>query len=242
MELVCRSGGCCPRRDRAARQEWWILYRGGPTEEFARTAKREFDDNDKNDVEQFLPVEGSDKGYAVANGDNGRFALYRYDFKADQLGDLIYENPDYDIDGPVIGARGDVLGVYYTDDRPETAWFDPRISAFQTRIDARLPGMINRILSVSDDRRRVLLWSGSASDPGGYVIFDPGTDSMQLLARTHEALKGKDALGDGAGALQGARRARDPRLSDAPRRRGRQESAAGCDAARRPVRARRMGL
>ena len=36
---------------------------------------------------------GSDHGYAVATGPSGRFGLYRYDFAADRLGELVYENP-----------------------------------------------------------------------------------------------------------------------------------------------------
>ncbi len=172
-------------------RKWWIVYRDTAAEEFKRTTRHDFDDDDKNDIEQFLPVDGSDKGYAVANGDNGRFALYRYDFKNDQLGDLIYENPEVDIDSPITSSGGKVLGVYYTDDRAETAWFDPDISALQSRIDAALPDMINRILSVSDDKKKVLFWSGSASDPGSFVLLDPVAGELKLLARTHEALKGK---------------------------------------------------
>ncbi len=131
------------------------------------------------------------RGYAIADGKTGHFALYRYDFKADQLGELVYENPAVDIDDFTLARDGSLLGIYYTDDRAEIAWFDPELKKLQARIDRALPGAINRVVSVSEDKNRLLIWTGAADDPGAYYLYDRTTNHMSVLAAPYDQMRGK---------------------------------------------------
>jgi dipeptidyl aminopeptidase/acylaminoacyl peptidase len=166
---------------------WWTYYRGGPDGDFKRLVRREGDKDDQG-IQQFTPIAGSDLGYAVADGKTGHFALYRFNFATGELGDLIYENPNYDVDDYALGAKDELLGVYYTDDRDEVEWIDPDLKKLQARINHALPGTSNWIVSFSDDRTRFLIRSESATNPGDYYIFDRTTNHLDALAQTYPAL------------------------------------------------------
>ncbi|MBC9033326.1 S9 family peptidase [Sphingomonas sp. JC676] len=170
--------------------KWWVYYRDGAKGTFARTKRRDFDDNDAH-IDTFEPVVGSDKGLAVAAGDSGRFGLYRYDFKNDQLGEKIYENPVVDITDYDVASDGTVRGIFYDDDKPEVTWLDPEMKKLQAKLDRAVPGHLNRIVSSSRDKMRLLVWSGSAEDPGVYYLYDRTTNHMDLFAEPFPGLGGK---------------------------------------------------
>ena len=175
----------------SAGTKWWVYYRADATADFERTIRRDARADDDSDVESFVPIAGSDQGYAVATSPSGRFALYRYDFKADRLGETVYENPVVDIDDYDIADDGRIVAVRYTDDRPEIVWLDPELKTLHARIDKTLPGAINRVVSMSRDRTRMLVWSGSAEDPGRYFLYDRTARRMDLVGVSYAALHGK---------------------------------------------------
>jgi len=168
----------------------WLLYRAGDNQVFARTRSRDTKD-ESIEIDQIVPVQGSDRGYAVAGGGDGRYALYRYDFTGDRVGELIYENPRVDIDGFQTDRQGNLLGVIFTDDQEQTLWLDPALKALQARIDAVLPDTVNRIASMSDNRTRLLVWSSAPNDPGAWYLYDSVSGQASLLARPRAALAGK---------------------------------------------------
>lgn len=170
----------------------WLVYRPVDGQAFARTRRREAPRDDQPlEIDQIVPVQGSDRGYAVAGSANGRYALYAYDFAGDRIGALLYEHPRVDVDGFQTDQQGNLLGVIFTDDHEETLWLDPALEAIQGRIDAALPGTVNRIASMSDDRARLLVFAGAAHDPGAWYLFDQASGEARLLARPHAALTGK---------------------------------------------------
>jgi dipeptidyl aminopeptidase/acylaminoacyl peptidase len=168
----------------------WLLYRASGDQAFARTRRRDSDDGHL-EIDQIVPVQGSDRGYAVAGSGDGRYALYRYDFTGDRIGELVYQHPTVDIDGFQTDQSGNLLGVILTDDQEEIVWLDPAIKSLQGRIDAALPGTVNRIASMSDDRARLLIWSSAPNDPGAWYLYDSVSGQATLLARPRGALTGK---------------------------------------------------
>jgi dipeptidyl aminopeptidase/acylaminoacyl peptidase len=170
-------------------KRWWLLYRETADCDFRRI-KRTIKDGD-TDIDRFVPLNGSDQGYAIAAGTTGRFGLYRYDFKQDRLGESLYQNPTVDIDDFDLSPRGELVSVSYTDDRPEVAWFEPELKKLQARIDRALPGKTNRVISTSADRMQLLVWSGGADDPGMYYFYDRKTNNMGAFAAPYEGLVDK---------------------------------------------------
>jgi dipeptidyl aminopeptidase/acylaminoacyl peptidase len=171
-------------------KKWWVVYRERADQEFTRTKRREYDEDDVG-VDKFLPIGGSDTGYAMAAGKSGRFGLYKYDFRADAIGEQVYENPEVDIDDFDVGKDGHLSAIYFTNDRPEIEWFDPELKKLQARLDRVLPGHSNRVISRSADNMRLLVLSASADDPGTVYFFDRKTNNMSPFAALYQKLNGK---------------------------------------------------
>jgi dipeptidyl aminopeptidase/acylaminoacyl peptidase len=172
---------------------WWLFYRDSAETGFRKVGTGRRPENQSvTDVEKLLPVAGSDKGYAIANKATGRYGLYRYDFVTNTLGEPVFEHKEVDVDGVGFSPRtGDPDSVSYADDRDRVAWLDPALSAIQARLDRRLPGAVNRIVSRDALDRRMVVWSGGASDPGTYYIFDRARRELRELARPYAALDGQ---------------------------------------------------
>jgi dipeptidyl aminopeptidase/acylaminoacyl peptidase len=174
-------------------QRWWLLYRESADGDF-ETVRREKtgDEDDAGDIERFIPIDGSDKGYAVANSKTGRYGLYHYDFATDSLGATIFGHPQVDIDDFYQSEKGEIEAVFYTDDRTRVSWLKPEMKTLQEEIDKALPDRINRVVSFSRDASRMLVWTGSASDPGRYYFYYRASGRMQLLAQPYAKISGKD--------------------------------------------------
>lgn len=169
---------------------WWVVYRSGGEGPFKRTIQRKAGGGG-TEVDRFEPMAGQDGGYAVATSPAGRFALYRYDFRTDALGEMVYENPSVDIDDYDIAADGKLRAIYYTDEHGMIEWFDPALKAFQARLNKALPGSIVRIVSSNRDRTRYLVWAGASDDPGRYFMFDKTTNVMSLAFAPFDRLADK---------------------------------------------------
>ncbi len=170
-------------------ERWWVVYRAQAHGEFARSRPR--GGGADSDIETLLPVSGTDQGYAVAAAPDGHYAVHRYDFGKRQLGAAVWDDADVDLDDFDVSASGALRAVHYTADRPRVAWFDPAFEALQREIDRRLPGGVNRVTSISDDGRRMIVSAASSTDPGRYLLFDSDTGSMELLATPHAAIEGR---------------------------------------------------
>ena len=171
--------------------KWWMLYRQKDGEAFTQTLSVNANRGEDTNISEFVPVPGTDQGYAVATNPAGRLALFRYDFKKDALGDPVYEHPRVDIDTFTLDGAGALRGVYLTEEHAETIWYDPVLKRQQARIDKAMPGLVNRIISVSQDQMRMLVWSGSEQEPGQYLLLDRTSNTIDLFARPYEQLAGK---------------------------------------------------
>jgi dipeptidyl aminopeptidase/acylaminoacyl peptidase len=170
----------------------WLYYRKSANDKFEKVFKRKITkEEEEGTIERFVPIDGSDNGYAVSNARTGRYALYRYDFASDSLGEAIFEHPQVDIEDFSESVDGEITAVYYTDDRARVEWLVPRMKELQETIDKALPGRINRVASMSRDRKKMLVWTGSASDPGVYYYFDSDAGVMNLLVKPYEKITGK---------------------------------------------------
>lgn len=172
-------------------KRWWLLYRKDADAQFEKVFRRKTDEDDDGNVEGFIFADSGDRGYVVANKPTGRFALYHYDFKTDTLGEPIFEHPSVDIDYVSRTDEGGIEAVYYTDDRSRVEWFDPAMKQVQTQIDQALPDRINRVVSSSRERDRMIVWTASGSDPGHLYIYLADAGMMKLLAKPFEKITGK---------------------------------------------------
>lgn len=169
---------------------WWILYRSSEADKFVRVVKQKYK-SDVEDIDRFFPIAGTDQGYAIVAGKSGRYGLYKYDFKSDQVGDLVYENATNDIDDFDLDDDGKLQSVSYTDDRARTEWFDPALKDLQGALDTAMPGKVNNVVSMSKDKTRIMIGSSAADDPGAFLMYADEDGRIQRLSRPYEALIGK---------------------------------------------------
>jgi dipeptidyl aminopeptidase/acylaminoacyl peptidase len=167
-----------------------IYYRDKPDEEFRLLGSVWLEDSE-DDIESIHIPSDSDKGLIISNANTGRFALYEFDWKSSEIGAPLFEHPDVDIDEVFMSADGKrVDGVSYTDDRERVQWFNEDLKALQQEIDATLASRMNWVTSMSRDRSRMIVWSGTADDPGQYFNYNRETRRMDRIATPYEALRG----------------------------------------------------
>lgn len=166
---------------------WKVWYRSAAGEDF-RIVKGKFTKDDSA-VDRFFFSDEDDKGTIVTNEKTGRFAAYRYDFKSGEIGEAVFEHPKVDIDWVITedGTRK-VIGVRYHDNRWKTFWLDPTYRSLQARIDRALPNAENEILGDPSADARMLIWSGGASNPGTYFLYDRVKSTMSPVLIPYERI------------------------------------------------------
>jgi acetyl esterase/lipase len=149
-----------------------------------------------NDVEHtgFRPT-AVDPDLNVAYGFkklDGRLALYKVTLDADMREELVYANPDVDVDDLLsIGRHDRVIGVSYATATRHAVYFDPQIKQLLAALAKALPGeRILRVVDSSVDESRLLIFAGSDTDPGVYYIFDRKTHQLQTFLVVRGALEG----------------------------------------------------
>ena len=109
-------------------------------------------------------------------GPDSSAALFTLDLATGKpKGEPLVRLKGFDFNGSLVGdqAHHRVLGVHYDADADGTAWFDPVMAALQKEIDAKLPGLVNRIDAASCGcANRVLVTSQSDHQPELYFLYD----------------------------------------------------------------------
>jgi dipeptidyl aminopeptidase/acylaminoacyl peptidase len=135
----------------------------------------------------------ADPGKAIAFSDKSGFdALYELDLKAMTLGASVFGVDGYDIGAFVSDrARNSVLGISYTDTRSRMKWLDPDLAEVQSQIDAAVGERRADIVSMSRDRRRLLVLVGGPDRAGAYFYYDRAAGKMQKFADVNTDFGGR---------------------------------------------------
>lgn len=136
----------------------------------------------------FLP----DPHHAITIGDddNGFSTVYDFDLASLARGAALFNVPGYDVGG-VIGDRDGtkLLGVYYTDTRPHTHWFDEKLGAIQAQLDDAVgPTRRAQILSWDSDFSTLLILVDAPNRPGDYYIYPVADGVMHFLSHHYSTL------------------------------------------------------
>ncbi|MEK7455958.1 MAG: hypothetical protein AABZ76_13695 [Pseudomonadota bacterium] len=132
----------------------------------------------------------ADPGKAIASDDrDGTDAFYELDLGTLELGKKLYEAPGFDLGGLEVDAAGTgMAGVRYTADAPAVHWFDPTLAKIQADIDKAVGDRRARIISTSQDLKKLIVHVGAASQPGAYYYYDTDYGAMSLLSKVSETL------------------------------------------------------
>jgi len=148
----------------------WIERARYPT--WGETAKR------------FDPVAFATDGqfYVRYSPGHAGYGLYRMDIRTGIIEPkAVVVAPGFDLDPELIEDRKQhkVIGVRYETDAEGTVWFDAGMKAIQAKVDAKLPGLINRLNPATCGcSKRILVISYSDRQPSLFYLYDKEDDSL----------------------------------------------------------------
>ena len=164
-----------------------MLYRDGKDQPFRTVDKARGPKASLGNVPaMFLP----EPGKAIAfDDDNGFNAVYNLDLASLKTGDKLFGVPGYDIGNLITGDGGTrLIGVRYTDTRTRTHWFDPALAEVQAQLDKAVGTRRATIVSWTPDFSMLIVFVGSADNPGNYYTFRPDEGVMHAFASVNEKL------------------------------------------------------
>ncbi len=132
---------------------------------------------------------GKNVAYALDNR-SGRDALYRVSLDGTKKTELVYADPEVDVDDVVtIGRHGRVIGATYVTDRRNVVYFDPEYQALAAGLARALPKTpLIDIASASADERKLLIFASGDADPGRFYLFDRDTKKMVEVLQSRPPL------------------------------------------------------
>jgi acetyl esterase/lipase len=126
-----------------------------------------------------------DDSKALALSDKHGFdAVYELNLDTMELGKEVFSVPGYDTDRVRLDLQdGGLLGVSYTDTRYRTEWLQPDLARIQRELDKVAGAELHAtIVSLSQDRQKVLVRMDNASSPGTYFLLDQSKRSLTPIA------------------------------------------------------------
>lgn len=146
----------------------------------------------RDDALHFTPLGFSPEGtlYVTSHRDRDTDALFTYDLGAGKLAERALVDLDgVDFSGTLVASATRLLGIRYTADADNTAWFDPAMAQAQAAVDQLLPGRVNA-LSVGQRSATpyVLVESWSDRQPAVYMLFNRATGALSRLADSRTAI------------------------------------------------------
>ncbi len=130
----------------------------------------------------------SDVGYVISNltpegKARDKAALYRYNFKTRQFGDLVYEQAEVDCCNVIqTRKKRDMIGVAYAVGEPKIVYLDERWKAIMASIDAALPDTVNVMSSVDLDETIGVITASSSTQPPRYYLYNFAENTLEWLA------------------------------------------------------------
>jgi dipeptidyl aminopeptidase/acylaminoacyl peptidase len=123
---------------------------------------------------------------------DGRFALFTVLLDGTLTEQLVYANPDVDVDGLIrIGRNWRVVGTSYATDKRHSVYFAPEVEQIVAALERALHqehGL--RVVDSSADENKLLVFAGQDTDPGVYYIFDRKARRLQTFLVARGQLEG----------------------------------------------------
>ena len=118
-----------------------------------------------------------------------KLALYKINLLS-QESTLVFEDPEYDVDGSLIYSRktNDVVGLRHANAHGGRIYWDQSYASFQKAIDTAMPDTANYLIDFSDNENLYLLYNENDSTPGAYFLGNRQEKSMAVLFEQYPLL------------------------------------------------------
>ncbi|MEL7189765.1 MAG: alpha/beta fold hydrolase [Pseudomonadota bacterium] len=159
-----------------------VYYREDAGAKFKLVGKLKADDDRARYWSVVKIISGSDRGYVLEEGENGRVGVRLFDYSTGEPVETFYENPDWDVEELWLKKDGTPLAAFYTDDRERIVWFDDEQEKLYNRLRKAVQMEDVHIISRSDENKRMMVWAGSEADPGALYVFTPEERKLDVFA------------------------------------------------------------
>lgn len=164
-----------------------IFYRPDAASDLKLIAKLKEDDAADRYWDALQIINGSNEGYVLSEGENGRVGLRKFNFATRETVETVYEHPEWDIDSVTL-REGKPFAAYYTADRDEVHWFDDANRKQHAVLRKALGDVETWVVSRAKDGSRMLVWAGSEADPGVLYMYEPAAKRLTEVAQFRPTL------------------------------------------------------
>jgi dipeptidyl aminopeptidase/acylaminoacyl peptidase len=141
----------------------------------------------------FTPLAFTPKGelYVISDNQQDKNALYRYDLGTGKIADKpLLRLDEFDFRGALIQNADKLLGVRYTADAENVAWFDPLMKEVQAAVDQLLPNRVNRVEAPTRaETPYLLVTSWSDRQPPTFMLYDRDSKQLRKVGEAHPAIQ-----------------------------------------------------
>ena len=144
-------------------------------------------------LDPFLFLPGTNHALALHDNEQGRTAIYEVDMLSQEDVRTYYEAPgEGEVEGVVVSADGQtLLGAWISRNEQEIHWFDEVLANVQDSVSKSVAQRRARIMSMSQDRTKLLIVIDRPDTPGALYYFDITGGAMQRIAIMNDALGAK---------------------------------------------------
>ncbi len=119
--------------------------------------------------------------FVIGPNVRGRDVVRKMKIETGEFLEEVFDAGDYDVDGVVLNAyTRKPVGVSYTEHGPHVKYFDSEFDKLQRTAEKAFKGMSVRLLSLSADKRQILVRVSSDTDPGVLYFWDRDAKSMDV--------------------------------------------------------------
>lgn len=169
-----------------------VMYRSASTAATLKTVGRADMAKGEGVHAPFLFLPDADHALVVHDDARGRASIYEQDVPTQSDVRTIYSPESGEVESVVLSRdRATLLGAYTSDSHETIHWFDPALAGLQAKLQAAIPKLGVGIMSLSADRKRMLVRAGAADAPGAVFFFDVDDGVLHRLAWVNPRMEGR---------------------------------------------------
>jgi dipeptidyl aminopeptidase/acylaminoacyl peptidase len=131
-----------------------------------------------------ISADDSNLAYAIGPSD-GRNAVWLIDLTDKEEAKLVFSHPLVDVEGPVIGRDGRLIGVQYDDGYPLIYYTDNDIGELMGGVQKLKPGSFHTLLGSTLDDQVLLIKSVSDIDEHKFLMLDRATHQVTQISAAY---------------------------------------------------------
>jgi dipeptidyl aminopeptidase/acylaminoacyl peptidase len=169
-----------------------VIFEVRPTPEDSFVKVAEFPANDpKWSFRNFAA--DNETLYLVTTDQTDTGALHTFNVRTRQLSPVLFHTPKGEISSVLLSwDRSKFYGVSFETDKVSTSFADQGRANLQGTIDASLPGTYNRITSISEDEKVMVVLASSDRDPGTYYVLNLRQPALKMIGKVNSRIKPAD--------------------------------------------------